>query len=149
MLKKYKLGFDVRGFVLFLIIMIPNFIWFAVPAPKDILRGISSTQGIDTIGSICQVVMIICLCILINKNPNPFHITSLITATVICCVLYFLSWIFYYVGRTNPLVILGLILPPCLAFLCYSIDRKNMVAIVPTVIFTICHLVYGIVNYII
>lgn len=31
MLKKYKMGFDIWGLIVFLIIMIPNFIWFAIP----------------------------------------------------------------------------------------------------------------------
>ena len=44
MLKKYKLG---------LIIMIPNFIWFAVPAPNDILRADSVTGAFDTLASVC------------------------------------------------------------------------------------------------
>ena len=37
-LKKYKFEFDIWGFVLFLVIMIPNFIWFKIPASNDILR---------------------------------------------------------------------------------------------------------------
>ncbi len=35
MLKKYELRFEVWGFLLSLM-MIPNFIWFAIPAPNDI-----------------------------------------------------------------------------------------------------------------
>ena len=31
--KKYKIGFDIWGLIIFIVIMIPNFIWFAVPAP--------------------------------------------------------------------------------------------------------------------
>ncbi len=38
MWKEYKLGFDRYGLLLFLLIMLPNFIWFAVPAPNDALR---------------------------------------------------------------------------------------------------------------
>lgn len=56
--KKYKFGFDIWGMIVFLIIMLPNFIWFAVPAPNDILRTESITVIIDAIGSICQVLMI-------------------------------------------------------------------------------------------
>lgn len=36
-LKKYKLSFDIWGLLLFLIIMIPDFVWFSVPAPNDVL----------------------------------------------------------------------------------------------------------------
>ena len=42
---------------MFIIIMIPNFIWFAVPAPNDILRADSITKAVDTAGSACQVLM--------------------------------------------------------------------------------------------
>ena len=149
MLKKYRFGFDIGGLLLFLIIMIPNFIWFAVPAPNDILRNPSTTENIDAVASVFQVIMIICLCILKNRNQSRIHITPLIIITIISVAVYFISWVFYYVGITKAFVILGLTIPPCMAFLFYSIDRKNVVAVVPTIIFTICHLIYGIVNYII
>ena len=74
MLKKYKMGFDIWGLVVFLIIMIPNFIWSAVPAPDDILRTESATKVIDTIGSVAQVIMIFTLCVFINNERNKlFH----------------------------------------------------------------------------
>ena len=148
MLKKYRFGFDIGGLLLFLIIMIPNFIWFAVPAPNDILRNPSITETIDAVASVFQVIMIICLCILKNRNQSKIHITPLIIITLSSCILYFISWMFYYGGITNAFVILGLTIPPCMAFLFYSLDRKNVIAVVPTIVFTICHLIYGIVNYI-
>lgn len=149
MLKKYRFGFDIGGLLLFLIIMIPNFIWFAVPAPNDILRNPSITETIDAVASVFQVIMIICLCILKNRNQSRIHITPLIIITLSSCILYFISWMFYYGGITNAFVILGLTIPPCMAFLFYSLDRKNVIAVVPTIVFTICHLIYGIVNYIV
>lgn len=38
-MKKYNFSFDVWGLAVFLIIMMPNCIWFAVPAPNDVLRA--------------------------------------------------------------------------------------------------------------
>ena len=46
MLKNYRIGFDWIGLILFLIIMIPNFIWFVVPAPNDVLRTESVTGSV-------------------------------------------------------------------------------------------------------
>lgn len=135
--------------MLFIVIMIPNFIWFDLPAPNDILRADSATEAFDTTASVCQVLMVIALCILINKERKRLSITPLIAAVVVCCLLYFASWIFYYTGITNTVVILGLTLPPCLAFLFFAIDRKNIIAVVPILPFTICHLIYATVNYII
>ena len=54
-MKKYQFGFGVWGLALFLLIMVPNFIWFAIPAPDDVLRHESVTPFIDTLASIFQV----------------------------------------------------------------------------------------------
>lgn len=148
MKQKYKFGFDLWGLVLFFIIMIPNFIWFAIPAPDDILRAESKTEAIDTIASVCQVLMVISLCIFVNKERKKFRINPLVITILISCLLYFIGWIFYYNGVINAAVILDLCVMPCLSFLFFAIDRKNMIAIVPVSIFTICHLIYGIVNFI-
>lgn len=149
MLKKYKLSFDIWGLILFLIIMIPNFIWFAIPASNDILRYKSITETIDTVASLCQVLMIIALCILKNRECNKICVNTFIIFVSTCCLFYFVSWIAYYIGIVNAIVILGLTIFPCLAFLLFAIYRKNWIALIPTLIFTICHLIYGIANFII
>lgn len=148
-LKKYRFGFDAWALVLFFIIMVPNFIWFAVPAPNDILRGESITKTVDAIASVCQVLMIMSLCVFINQDRKKISVTRFVMAAVICCLLYFLCWIFYYAGFANAIVILGLTIFPCLAFLFFAIDRKNRIAVIPVSIFMACHLFYGVVNYII
>jgi len=149
MVKKYKMGFDVWALVLFIAIMIPNIIWFAVPTPNDILRTESITKIPDAIASISQVVMLVALCVFINTGREKRNVTRFIRAVIINCVLYFVCWIFYYIGISNAVVILGMTIFPCLAFLFFAMDRKNNIAIIPIIIFTICHLIYGIVNYII
>ena len=75
MLKKYKIGFDIWGLILFLVIMIPNFIWFAVPAPNDILRVESVTKVADAIGSVSQVLMVFALCVFIHRDRKRLHFT--------------------------------------------------------------------------
>lgn len=142
MLKEYKFGFNIYGLLLFLIIMIPNFIWFAVPAPNDVLRVELVTEVIDAIASVCQVLMVISLCIFANIKSHKFHITPLIILVIICCLIYFASWVSYYAGVVNTGVILGLTISPCLAFMLFAIDRKNMIAVVSSSVFLICHLIY-------
>ena len=149
MLKKYKMGFDIWALVLFVVIMIPNIIWFAIPAPNDILRTESITKIPDAIASISQVVMLVALCVFINTGREKRNAIRFIMAVIINCVLYFICWIFYYVGVTNTIVILGLIIFPCMTFLFFAIDRKNLIAVIPISIFMMCHLIYGMVNYII
>ena len=148
-MKKYKIAFDAWGLLLFLLIMAPNLIWFAVPAPNDILRGESATELFDTIASVCQVLLVAALCMIVNRERPALRLTPVICGCVGSGVLYYAGWVLYYLGFTNPPAILLLTVPPCLAFLLFAIDRKNFVAAVPAVIFTICHLIYGIVNFII
>ena len=149
MVKRYKLSFEIWGLLLFLIIMIPNFIWFAIPAPNDILRAKSITETVDTVASVCQILMIVAICIIRNRESKKLCISPFIIMAAACYLLYVASWIAYYSGMTNVVVILGLTIPPCLAFLFFAIDRKNGIALIPISIFTICHLVYGAVNFII
>lgn len=145
----YKIGFELWGLVLFLIIMIPNIIWFAVPAPNDIMRADSITPTIDSLGSICQILFIIALCILKRKGIPQIQINPLIIMVIISVLLYFTGWIFYYTGVTNPLIILLLILPPCCAFILFEINRKNVIALIPTIGFTVCHIIFAVINFII
>jgi len=148
-LKKYHLGFDLWGLGLFLVLMVPNFIWFAVPAPHDVLRADSITGAADAIAAGCQVLMAAALCFLVNKERPRLQASPLTMATAGCCLLYFISWGFYYSGAVSPPVILGLTVFPCLAFLFFAIDRKNRVALIPISGFTICHLIYSVVNFIV
>lgn len=150
MIKKYRFGFDIWGLGLFLLIMLPNFLWFAIPAPNDILRADSITPVFDTIGGIFQVIMIGVLCLIKNISARKFKFTStLIIITLICCLFYFTAWFLYYQGIVNIFIILSLCIFPCAAFLFYEIDRKNYIAIIPTSIFSVCHIIYGFVNFIV
>lgn len=145
----YKFRFNLSALVLFLLIMLPNLYWFAVPAPQDVLRAPSATETLDTVASVFQVLMVAALC-LIRAVPSPrLRLSPLIGATLTALVLYLAAWLCYYAGATAPLVLLTLCTAPCLSFLFYAIDRRNFPALVPTVLFTVCHLTCGIANYLI
>lgn len=149
MLKKYKFGFEPWGLFLFIIIMIPNFFWFIFPPREDVLRTDSATKIIDVIVSVFQVLMIATLCTLKNKESKKIRLTPCVIITAVCYLLYIIGWIFYYCGITGKSIIFVLTLTPYLAFLFFAIDRKNRIAIIPVSVFTLCHLVYGMVNFVI
>lgn len=148
-LDKYRFGFDVWGLVLFFIIMIPNFIWFAVPAENDVLRTESITPVIDMIASIAQVTMIITLCIIKRSDNDKPGKRSLLLIIVLLVVLYGLGWIAYYMGNIGLLTILDLCIAPSLAFIVFAIYRRNYPALILAMIFTVCHVIFGMVNFII
>ncbi|MGM9579023.1 MAG: hypothetical protein ACI3VS_06510 [Evtepia sp.] len=147
-LKNYKPGFDLGGLLLFLVIMLPNFLWFALPAPNDVLRVSSVTPTADRVGQVFQVLMVAALCVLRNtsrKQPMP----NLYKAAVVLAVLfYFSGWLLYYAGVTSAAVILLLCLAPCMAFLLFSLARKNAAALLAASLFLLCHLTYGVMNFI-
>lgn len=147
MLKRYKISFDIWALGLFLSVMLPNFFWFAVPAPEDILRADSVTAGPDAIASVCQIWMAAALCAVRNREAGKRRAAPLPILAGGCVLLYYISWAAYYRGAVNALVIMGLTFPPCLAFLFYAIDRKNWPAVLPAGIFTACHGAYAACNF--
>ena len=145
---KYKFGFDVSGLILFLLVMLPNFIWFAVPAPNDILRTESVTPVVDMIASVCQVLTVACLCFVIHKERSKLCFSPLVIAAVVCILIYYIGWVLYYSGTVTAMVILMLTIPPCLAFILFAIDRKNFPAVLFATGFAVCHLIFAMMNFI-
>jgi hypothetical protein len=62
---------------------------------------------------------------------------------------YLVGWVLYYNAITYAWVILMLTLPPCLAFFFYAIDRKNGIATLLGIGFTVCHLIFALVNFVV
>ena len=147
-LKQYRFGFDLWGLLLFLLVLLPNFIWFAVPAPNDILRADSASPVVDTIGSVFQVLTVACLCFVIHKDRSKLRFSPLIIATIVCVAIYYIGWALYYTTNVNPIVILLLTIPPCLALILFAIERKNLLAILFATVFAVCHLVFAVVNFV-
>lgn len=148
MLKQYKITFNPSSLALFLIIMLPNFYWCFVPATNDILRAPSATETMDTVASIFQIIMIASLCLIANKGCRKIKFTPDVAIIIASVCLYYFAWVCYYLAIINTFVILGLCVMPCLAFLLFSINRKNIFALISAAIFSFCHLAYGIINFI-
>lgn len=147
-IRNYKLGFDIWGLTLFLAVMLPNFIWFAVPAVNDVLRKKSVTPLVDMTASVFQVIMAAALCVIVNQYCQKPMKKVLFRGIVILLLLYYTGWCLYYAGNTNPAVILDLSIAPCLAFILFSISRKNAAALLSAGIFMLCHVLYSIINFI-
>lgn len=147
LLKRYTMGFDLLGLLLFAIIMLPNVVWMAHPVPNDVLRAESVTPGVDMIGSICQVAMVFCLCFIRRINTAPLRFSPLIIAVLACVLVYLAAWGCYFAGIAHMAVILLLTLAPCAAFLLYLADRRNIIGLIPAATFTFCHIIFAIANF--
>lgn len=147
-MRKYRMGFDIWGLLLFLAIMLPNIIWFLVPAPMDILRNPSVTPALDTVASVFQVIMAAAICVLQNSTCRKSMGVGWRGGIAAAVLFYFAGWGFYYAGVTNALVIMDLCVVPCVAFILFSLARKNAAALVLGAGFMMCHMYYGIVNFV-
>ncbi len=147
--KNYRLGFDPWGLGLFLLIMLPNIVWFAVPAPNDILRAESVTPAVDTAAQVFQIILAAALCAVVNTARNNSTKRGYWAGTAACVVLYFAGWAFYYAGTASAAVILDLSLAPCAAFLLFAFARRNAPALISAAAFAVCHLAFAIVNFLI
>lgn len=129
-------------------VMLPNFIWFAVPAANDVLRNESITPLADRIASVFQIVMVASLCMIIHKECQKPMKKAVLIGIGILIILYYTGWCFYYSGCVAPAVILDLCIAPCLAFVIFSISRKNGIAFLSACGFMLCHVFYGLRNFI-
>ena len=145
---QYRFGFDVWGLILFLLVMLPNFIWFAVPAPNDDLRTESVTPVVDLAASVCQVLTVACLCFVINNKRGKLRFSPLVITAMVCIVIYYAGWVLYYTGNASTWTILMLTIPPCLAFILFATDRKNLPAVLFATVFAVCHLIFAMMNFI-
>ena len=112
-LKEYKFGFNIYGLLLFLIIMIPNLIRLAARASNDVLRTESVTEVIDTIASVCQVLMVIALCIFVTTSLQLLN--SLINAKNVLFQQAYDGSMFFPVFERFRESGKNLLLPYCLA----------------------------------
>lgn len=145
MLNKYRFGFEPWAAVLFVLIMLPNIIWFALPEnPQDVLRAQDTLPAADTASSIARVLMTACLCFLKNTQARPPLLRPLTIACALCVLAYYVMWALYFRGLNTygffrAPVVWGLCVFPCAAFILFSIDRRNFPALAFALIFTVCH----------
>lgn len=146
-LSEHKFGFDIWAAVLFLIIMLPNIIWFFVPAPRDILRNQSKTEILDIFATVFQVLTLATLCAIKNSTAKKLRFSPCIILCAVSCLAYYIAWVMYYCGIANGGVFVCLCIFPCAAFILYAVDRKNLIAIIPITVFAVLHFTSTAINF--
>ena len=147
-LKNYRPGFDPWGLGLFLLIMLPNLVWFVLPAPNDVLRVESVTPLTDTTAQVFQIIMTATLCGVINVTRDKPMKRGYRAGTAACTVLYYSGWAAYFTGTASAAVILDLCLTPCGTFLLFALARRNVLALISGMAFTTCHSIFASINFI-
>ena len=135
MLKKYKFGIDAWAIWFIAAIMLPNIIWALSNLPNDILKNETLTPVLDNIMTIAQVLMIVSLCLIRNKETQNRPIKSSFPAiSAAFCMFYYSSWIFYFCGSADSII--------CLF-------RKNAPALLFTALFSVFHIMRTVLNFLV
>lgn len=127
-MKEYQIRFSIKGFVTFLLIMIPNIVWMIYPPVNDVLSTNSSRIAIvDIIMSVSQWIMIAMLILIQKVKIESRRIDNIyIAACTLCIAIYYISWICYYFGIISSLMLLGMAVFPCCFFVLNDIITANI-----------------------
>lgn len=137
--KNYKWGIDMLGILLFALLILPNIVYWCIPDFPDI----NGNLGLEIFSSILEVIGVAAMIALTRTEEQaPFAFFSLTgTFTWLFLLLDYLAWIFFFCGFANIAVILFLAVSPCVSLVSYQANRKNYVALVPTVAFAFLHII--------
>jgi len=141
-LKQYKIGFSIYGLIAFALQELPYLPWFLwIPVnnplanniPKNIFFGI-----FEKFGGILTVGLLI---IVINRSVvHPNFKNKLFFISILCLIVYYICWIFYFLGFTNAwLIVIGLSAVIPIYHLFIALWLKNYFAILTSIIFFIGH----------
>lgn len=108
-MKRWKFALNPPGLLLFAALMLPNCIWFAVPAPDDVLRAPSVTPALDAITSAWQALAVALLVLLRRADRDTRGIGPVAWG---CLAAYLVCWLLYYRGCVHPALLPGLCLLP-------------------------------------
>jgi hypothetical protein len=138
----YRFEFSLKGFVAFILVMIPNIIWMIAPPVNNPIAGNSAVYPVlDIVVIVSQVIMIALLIILIpQEGKKGKSIKIYIELSSFCLVGYYFAWISYYTGLVYPWILVGMAVLPSIYFISVELWLKNYIAIIPSIVFGITHI---------
>lgn len=139
-------GFSFRGLIIFLMPMIPNFFYLLMPYSSAAKGKQNKHLFLDILEHGSQAVFIFLLVFTVNSQSfELLTIYSMFMAAML--ILYYILWSFYFFGRHNMIILLGLAIVPVIYFILGELWLLNYWAVVPTVIFGIVHVVITLIDY--
>ncbi|MDF2885081.1 MAG: hypothetical protein K0R54_5652, partial [Clostridiaceae bacterium] len=145
-LLKYFFGFSWRGFIVFLLPMIPNLFYFLIPRSGESVIYTNSHLVLDVLEHGSQAIFI-SLIIFVMRKQTPELLCTYTIGMLIVLIFYYVLWIFYFTGRANLAILLGMAVLPVIYFLLAEIWLYNYLAIIPTVIFGIVHVIITYIDF--
>lgn len=143
---QYHFGFSLKGLIIFLLPMIPNLFFFLLPSSAAASSSVSNTKILDFLEHGSQGIFIFILVFFVSNKVSQLS-SRYIIAMGIMLALYYLLWIIYFTGHVTLLFQLGLAVLPVFYFIFGELWLHNPLAIIPTIIFGIFHVIITLSNY--
>lgn len=134
--KNYKLGMDFWALLLYLAIMLPNVIYLCL-GNEDPGGGVRALEIVSIVFEILSVAAM--LFVIRKERTKKGFFDSLYLTSALFLALYYVAWIFCFLNRLNLAVLLFLAVCPCAAMLLFELERRNVIALAATGLFTIFH----------
>lgn len=146
-MKKYKVGFSLKGLIAFLIIMFPNIFWMIVPPTNNFLSTNSSNiEALNIIMTVSQWAMVALLIFIVRKTVCPAKNFIYKLICLLCIGIYYLFWTLYYLNKTSPIIFIGMAVFTCAFFILFILWQKNYPALIPAIIFSLFHIAITVSN---
>jgi hypothetical protein len=121
--------------------MIPNLFYFLIPASDISGNHANSHLILDVLEHGSQAIFLFLLIFVVRKQASEMRCPYII-GMVIMLIFYYGLWIFYFTGNdANSIIFLGMAVLPVVYFILAEIWLQNYLAIIPTVLFGIVHVI--------
>jgi hypothetical protein len=120
--------------------MIPNLFYFIKPVPYTLGNSENKHVLLDIIENIFRVLFFTMLILVVSKQTIEIKSMYIIWIAVML-ILYYVFWRFFFKGKVNLIIILGLAIFPVIYFILSEIWLNNYIAIIPTVLFGVVHVI--------
>ena len=142
----YYFGFSWKGLIVFLLPMIPNIFYFLIPAFDVSGNNANSHLILDVLEHGSQAIFIFLLIFVIRKQASEM-LCPYTMGMAIMLSFYYVLWIFCFTGNANLVILLGMAVLPVVYFVLAEIWLHNYLAVIPTAIFGIMHVIITYMDY--
>lgn len=143
---KYSFGFSWKGFLIVILLMIPNALYFLFPDLIPSSRAVNDHLPLDIIEHGTQVIYIALFIFLRPYKETPFN-KFYILPMIILLLVYYSLWIGLLVGNHSFIVLLGMAIVPVVFLIVAELWINIYPAILPTVIFGIIHVIITYIDF--
>ncbi len=146
----YAVAFSLTGLILYVLQLLPNIVWLAMPPANDVLKHNSSPHAAlnvveQTFGFVTVALLIIVVSRVGTQGRNG---SWLLVCAAGFLAAYYLAWVLYYQGNVSGwLLVLGIAAMPPVYFFFVASWMKNYLALIPCAIFGIAHVAITWSNY--